>query len=467
MVQPLREMMQSFRASPVFVLAVLLALALTAIVGGMTFIMMLQPGFLDMAHFSDPTHRTHELTYGFLFATAGVGLLAQLRRPSKNAAGMVMALIPWAALLLAAVLSANAFVILSTERIAVAVVAVIAALVYPGWHGFFRSFSVARINRVMLALVAIAAVPLLVYAFTNIRLQATVTDSHAVQAHYGFMAAFSFTIIGIGLLASLRPDGWWLPAWVAGLLPVLLGLTSLVYPDATSSLGLLWALAAIAWGVGFVAAAELTQDAERPTLLGSRGIIPTLGGSRDALSMGNTCARPAEDRPVRTPVWMNVVGIIVLVPLVLAVGQNWAMIAGAQGPGGGFPGARGPGGGGLGPGADMHGPGGDHEGNTPPIAGAPELAITANALAFSPARIELGPGQPQVNIALTSADVLHDLVVDEIGFHLAADRGETVIGGLTVRSFGVPGTYIGYCSVPGHREAGMEIEIVVTTGRQH
>jgi len=34
-----------------------------------------------------------------------------------------------------------------------------------------------------------------------------------------------------------------------------------VYPDVDSSLGLVWALAAIAWGVVFVAAAKLTRDA--------------------------------------------------------------------------------------------------------------------------------------------------------------------------------------------------------------
>jgi len=82
--------------------------------------------------------------------------------------------------------------------------------------------------------------------------------------HYGFMAAFSITIIGVGSLASLRPDGWRLTAWVAGLLPALLGLVSLFYPVA-SSLSLPWALAVIAWGTGFVATAERSRHAEGPS----------------------------------------------------------------------------------------------------------------------------------------------------------------------------------------------------------
>ncbi|MGH9187081.1 MAG: hypothetical protein ACRD0U_14870, partial [Acidimicrobiales bacterium] len=44
---------------------------------------------------------------------------------------------------------------------------------------------------------------------------------------------------------------------------------SLVYRDASSSLDLGWALAAIAWGAVFIAAAELTKNAEGSTLLGS------------------------------------------------------------------------------------------------------------------------------------------------------------------------------------------------------
>jgi hypothetical protein len=125
----------------------------------------------------------------------------------------------------------------------------------------------------MLALIIIAGVPLLVYASTNIGLQGTVADDHAAAGHYGFMAAFSFTVIGVGVLASLRPDGWRLTAWVTGLLPALLGVTSLVYADVASSLGPFWAVAAIVWGIGFVAVAELTKNAEGGTLLVSRGVL--------------------------------------------------------------------------------------------------------------------------------------------------------------------------------------------------
>jgi hypothetical protein len=276
----LRDIIHTLRASPLFALALLLTLAAAAFNGLMVSLMMLEldlPGaFGQMTHFTEERHRTHDLTFGFLFVPAVVGILAQLRRPSKNVAGQLMALIPSAALLLTLLLTlvlTNNANVLQPPWVTVGAAALIAMSLHPAGHDFFHSFSVSRINPVMLVLVIIAAVPLLVFASTNIGLQGTVTDDHAAAGHYGFMAALSFTVIGVGVLASLRPDGWRLTAWVTGLLPAFLGVTSLGYPDVDSSLGLVWALAAIAWSIMFVAAAELTKHEERPPPLGKRPVV--------------------------------------------------------------------------------------------------------------------------------------------------------------------------------------------------
>jgi hypothetical protein len=261
--------MNSLRASPVFALVVLIILGIAGLIGLMVLMMQLQPGFMGMAHFTERHHRVHDLTFGFVFGTSIVGMLAQLRRPSDNVAGQLMALIAWAALLLASALT-NSWVFAPLPILGA--LTLLATVLHPTGRDLFRSFSVSRVNWVMLALVSIAAAPLLVFASTNLGLQRTLTDDHAALGHYAFMAAFGFTVIGVGLLASLRPDGWWLPAWVAGLLATGLGLASLVFLDVDSSLGLIWSLAAIAWGVVFVAVAELTQQAERPTVLGAWGV---------------------------------------------------------------------------------------------------------------------------------------------------------------------------------------------------
>jgi hypothetical protein len=311
-----RELIDSLRASPVFALAVLITLAQAGLNALMVLLMSLAPELLpaplsQMQHFTLLEHRIHDLTFGFLFVPAALGLLAQLGRPARNVAGMAMALIPWAGLLLAALLSeAFAPVILFNPSRVVAALTLIAALLHPAGRHFFRSFRVSRVDWTSLALVAVAAVPLLAFASINIGLQRTLPGPHAAMGHYGFMAAFAFTVIGVGLVASLRPAGWRLSAWVAGLLPVLLGVASLLYPLVDSSLGLGWALAAIAWGVGFVARSELAAKAVTAAPAGSpQG---SEGGPDDSTRPSAASAPSA-----KTPLWVNVSGLIAIALVLL------------------------------------------------------------------------------------------------------------------------------------------------------
>lgn len=83
---------------------------------------------------------------------------------------------------------------------------------------------------------------------------------------------------------------------------------------------------------------------------------------------------------------------------------------------------------------------------------AREIAVTATDFAFDPDEIAAEAGE-DLAIALTSEDMVHDFVIDELDVHVAAGRGETATGGVTADE---PGTYTYYCSVPGHRAAGME-----------
>ena len=299
----------------VFSLVVLVTLGLFGFVG----VVLLQPDLIigllgrEMAghisqHFRSPHHRIHDLTFSFLVGTALVGMLVQLRSPSKNVAGQLMSLIPWVVLVLVFALT-NTWVFAPLPIFAG--LTLLATILHPAGRDLFGSLSVSRVNRVMLALVIIAAVPLFSFASTNIGLQRAVTDEHAALGHYAFMAAFSFTVVGVGLLATLRPDGWRVTAWVAGFLPALLGLASVVFPDVGSSLGLVWTLAAIAWGVVFVAAAELTTRAtEEP----HRADPPPYPDTRD-----DTRVRPNRGSTTSTPRWVKVFGIITLVLVLLFV----------------------------------------------------------------------------------------------------------------------------------------------------
>lgn len=117
--------------------------------------------------------------------------------------------------------------------------------------------------------------------------------------------------------------------------------------------------------------------------------------------------------------------------------------------------------------ADAAGPGttrsaaghgdGDHGETSPVVDGAREIDVTASSFEFEPDEITVTAGE-DVAIVLTSTDMLHDFAVDGLDVHVAADTDETVTGGLRADE---PGQYTYYCTVPGHREAGMEGTLIV------
>jgi plastocyanin len=108
---------------------------------------------------------------------------------------------------------------------------------------------------------------------------------------------------------------------------------------------------------------------------------------------------------------------------------------------------------------DGHGMGGGHghERTSQTVAGARVIPVRASSYAFDPDRIELAAGE-DVTIALRSTDIFHDFVTKDAGHVVGAEADTTRRGGLRIDE---PGTYRFWCSVPGHREAGMEGTVVV------
>jgi plastocyanin len=102
---------------------------------------------------------------------------------------------------------------------------------------------------------------------------------------------------------------------------------------------------------------------------------------------------------------------------------------------------------------------------TPAAAVAPErgttggrtIRIDGKSFAFIPNRIIIRAGE-RVTIVYHSLDGFHDLVVQGVGRVVKANGGQTRRGTLTIAK---PGTYKFWCSVRGHRSAGMKGTIVV------
>lgn len=103
---------------------------------------------------------------------------------------------------------------------------------------------------------------------------------------------------------------------------------------------------------------------------------------------------------------------------------------------------------------------GTHMGGDSPSAVAPgarRIEVTARSFSFDPDEITVEAGE-DVALVLTSKDVLHDLIIDDLDAHVTAGTGKTAEGGLRADE---PGRYAYYCSVPGHRTSGMEGTLVV------
>jgi len=84
--------------------------------------------------------------------------------------------------------------------------------------------------------------------------------------------------------------------------------------------------------------------------------------------------------------------------------------------------------------------------------GATALSVTATEFVFDPATLSV-PADEEVTIEVVNAGTVeHDFTLDEAGAKIPTPATETASGSFTVAA----GTYTFYCSVPGHREAGME-----------
>lgn len=100
---------------------------------------------------------------------------------------------------------------------------------------------------------------------------------------------------------------------------------------------------------------------------------------------------------------------------------------------------------------------GEHSEASPVADGAREIEVIGSSFKFEPGDITVTAGE-DVAIVLSSTDLLHDFTVDGLDVHVAADTGETVAGGLRADE---PGQYTYYCTIAGHREAGMEGTLIV------
>jgi nitrite reductase (NO-forming) len=90
------------------------------------------------------------------------------------------------------------------------------------------------------------------------------------------------------------------------------------------------------------------------------------------------------------------------------------------------------------------------------------LAVDAGITGFEPGELEATEGD--VAIRITNLDAFdHDFTIDDLGVHVVFGAEETIDTSFEA----APGTYTFYCSIPGHRESGMEGTLTVLPGAGH
>ena len=93
---------------------------------------------------------------------------------------------------------------------------------------------------------------------------------------------------------------------------------------------------------------------------------------------------------------------------------------------------------------------------TPSAAGV-VLNLTGTEYSFAPAALKASAGRTTIRFTNAGA-VDHDFSIDALHVHLTEKPGKTGEATLTL----TPGTYTFYCSVPGHRQSGMQGTLTVS-----
>lgn len=89
-----------------------------------------------------------------------------------------------------------------------------------------------------------------------------------------------------------------------------------------------------------------------------------------------------------------------------------------------------------------------------------DVAIVADDLLYAPERIEIPAGEPLELHLRNDGAIVHDLVFAD-GWESGPVRpGESI----TVELDPQVASSVAWCSVPGHRDAGMELKVVVHNG---
>lgn len=217
-------------------------------------------GVIDLVSgFTPPYNGTNVLSsaYGAIAAVVlPLALFAQLRARQTSVAALQVIAAVALSFALAAVLALDPLSLISVATLAAMLVVLL--WLHPSRPRLLQFDR--RLNRPLLGLTAVAAVPWGVFALemaANGR-SALAPAAAAARPQAGGWAgatALAVCVVLLGLLSSTRTPGWQVPLWAASLATFTFGVASLVNPVAPGSAGPVWGTLAVAWSAVFVTTA--------------------------------------------------------------------------------------------------------------------------------------------------------------------------------------------------------------------
>lgn len=201
-----------------------------------------------------PTHRVHHVMIGGLLALLVLSVGVQLYRPAARVGAFLLGGTIIASL---AVVTVVAEGLAGLGEIAIFVVPMIVlAALHPAVGAFRPRWT--DLDRRLVVLAVVAAIPLLVYAALQLNLHLTLADEHVAFDHYVLMAAGAITIGVSALIASAKPAGWRALAYGAVGLLGIVAIASIAFPDPAQGVnfGLIGGLVAVIWALAYLLVAE-------------------------------------------------------------------------------------------------------------------------------------------------------------------------------------------------------------------